>query len=412
MQAWDTLAAVQPAQFERDNRYLWAAVVGLLVVHVTLAWLTRPGGIETGHDDAQYILLGGSLARGEYRDVFQVDAPLHRMYPPGYPALLAVWEGVAGERFDALVTLSIVSSTVALALTFATLRRLFSSSIAVLCLAVLAVNPYLLDYAGRVVSEAPYSMFSLVALWALTRTEASPRMGFLAGASAIAAALTRSIGVTLLIALGIHWILERRFARAAALATAAAVTVGLWTWWTAMAPVSYVGRSYLADATFSASGHIPRPLAWELAHRVVHNVPAYLGLTLPQLMSFPTVPGTVVDNVLAAAITTGGLAAGMWVFARSWRPAALYLLAYGALLAAWPWQIGRFAVPVLVVAVPAVLIGSGWLTSGFGARWGPRTTLTLGSILALNGAVHTAEMVRVRGQCVRGRMPPSPTCVG
>ncbi len=408
MQVQEQIAPALPADARPATRYLWAAVVGLLAVHAILAWLTRSPGIETGQDDAVYIFLSRSLAHGQYRDLFLVGTPPHRNYPPGYPALLALWQAVTGERFDSLVTLSIVCSTAALALTFAMVRRLFSSGTAVLCLAVLAVNPYLVDAAGRVASEAPYAMFSLLALWALTRAETGLSMVLLAGVSSVAAALTRTAGATLLIALGISWILERRFAWVATLAIGGAVAVVLWSFWTATSPVP---AFYFADATFSASGGMPHSLALEMVYRFVHNAPAYLGLTLPYLLPFPAVPGTVVDNVLGAALTIGGLAAGIGVFARRWRPAALYLLAYGALLALWPWQVSRYMVPVLFLAVPAVLIGSGWLAKRFGARWESRTMLAVGFVLALNGAIRTAQMVRIREHCVRGTAFPSPTCV-
>jgi len=187
------------------------------------------------------------------------------------------------------------------------------------------------------------------------------------------------------------------------------LTVGIGLWRsgtiTARGPMSY-----LADATFVDRG-VPSSLVQELLYRIVHNVPAYLGLALPYLLPLPTVQGTIVDNVLGTAIATAGLAAGIAVFARRWRPAALYLLAYAALLTLWPWQVSRYIVPVLCLVVPAVLIGSGRLTKRLGANWEPRTVLALGSVLALNGAVRTARMVQVRASCVRGAALPSPSCI-
>ena len=409
MQAYDQLAPAGRADLQSNHRYLWVVVAGLLAVHATAAWLTRAAGIGIGQDDATYVLLSRSLAHGEYRDLFLVGAPPHRLYPPGYPALLAVWQAIAGDRFDGLVVLSIVCSTVTLALTFALLRRLFSTSTAVICLVALAVNPYLVDSAGRVGSEAPYALFSLLALWIVMRAGAPSGMVYLAGASAIAAALTRSIGITLLVALSLYWILQRRIRWAATLTMSCVLTVGIGLWRsgtiTARGPMSY-----LADATFADRG-VPYSLVQELVYRIVHNVPAYLGLALPYLLPLPTVQGTVVDNVLGTALATAGLAAGIAVFARRWRPAALYLLAYAALLTLWPWQVSRYIVPVLCLVVPAVLIGSGWLTQRFGANWESRTVLALGSVLAINGAVRTARMIQIRASCVRGATLPSPSCV-
>ena len=67
------------------------AAAALVLLHAVLCWLARPAGILTGQDDVEYLVLGQALREGSYHLLFRVDAQLHAQYPPGYPAMIAVW---------------------------------------------------------------------------------------------------------------------------------------------------------------------------------------------------------------------------------------------------------------------------------------------------------------------------------
>jgi len=381
----------------------------LLGLHGGLAWVSRAPGIETGQDDAVYVLLGRSLAQGSYRDEFVVGSPPSRGFPPGYPALLAGWSALFGERYDTLVVLSIACSIIALGLTFAVLRRSFGEPFALVSLAVLALNPYLVNAAGRVASEAPYTMCSALALWAVTPSPTKPMMLVIALGAGIAAALTRSIGVTLVIALLVYWLWQRRYTTTTKLWIVAGAALVAWVVWR---PSGFVPTRYLADATAPSNGSTPS-LVRELIYRGVHNAPAYLGLSLPRLLPLPAIPGTVLDNVAGILIAAGGMALGLAVFARRWPAGALYLVAYGTLLILWPWQVTRYVVPILGLAIPAVLVGVGAMATRVKPRWEFPAVLALGGVLGLTALARTTRMIEVRSRCVRRLTPPppSPTCI-
>ena len=82
-----------------DGRLMWAVVAALLVLHAALAWSGREIAVLTAQDDVRYMLLGTSLRGLSYRDLFLVGTPPHNVYPPGYPAFLAVWSVVASGSF-------------------------------------------------------------------------------------------------------------------------------------------------------------------------------------------------------------------------------------------------------------------------------------------------------------------------
>src|SRR5882672_8450368 len=97
------------AALPTHRRWMLAAV-GLLAVHAALAWWLRAPAISTGHDDAIYLLLGRDLLRGSYRNFWLTGAPFHGLYPPLYPALLAVTGGGGEHGFPLAIALNVIVS--------------------------------------------------------------------------------------------------------------------------------------------------------------------------------------------------------------------------------------------------------------------------------------------------------------
>lgn len=440
-----------PTMTPRRARLLWAAAALLVAAHAILAWQARVPSVTTGNDDALYLLLARSLRAFHYRDVWDVAAPPHSQYPPLYPALLAVAGVLSGDRLDAALALNVALSSGALLLFFDAARRVAPWP-AILALAAAALNPWLLRSAGSIASEPLFLFCTAVAL--RLAMPAAPRdIG--SGVAAIASALARSAGITLVAALGIHRMLERRWRDAALLALGAALTVGPWLAWTMVAPGKLAGRSYVADAVFDPARGAPLPpgvttgagpaaesgppvrvppadsltaedaearpvvrgakrpsIAGLLAARVAYNVPAYLGRRLPSVLALPTRAGTTLDNIawLVVTVLCGGL--GLWLLWRRWRVAALWLCLYALLLLVWPYALGRFLLPILPWMLLAMAAGAGAL----GARWGHWLGIALSIVLiapALGGSL-ARDIARASDAAACDRDDPltSPGCFG
>lgn len=380
-----------------DPRIIRAGAVVLLAVHFLLGWLARKVGLLTGDDDSFYVLLGRSLRHLHYREIFQVGTPWHHKYPPVYPALLALWGGIFGESFHALVLLNILASTLALGILYRVVEKRWSPVLGLLVLLPLAVNPYLLFAAGRLYSESVFLLVSLVALWAVSEDEPTRGYVWVAGAAAIAAALTRAAGLTVVVALIAYLALERRWRSAAWLSGVSGVVLGAWLAWTLSAPHRYVGASYAADLVAGTRGRTS--LIGTFVRRISRNSLAYLGPIVPWRLPLPTVRGTLVDNMVDSIVALVGLGAGILALWRRWRVAALYLLSTAALLGAWTWAVPRFVVPVLPVIVAAFLLGWMLLASRTASRHGVGAMIALSAVLTVTGAARSTEMVRERQAC-------------
>jgi hypothetical protein len=384
------------------------AAAVFITLHIVLAWLGREIGVLTGQDDVEYLSLAESLRHGTYRELFHIGAPFHFQYPPGYPALLAVWGGIAGTGFDTLVVLNIVLSASALALLFLTLRRAFDARFAAVCVGVLAVNPELLRPAGAIMSEPAYLFFSLLALYCVVRAGDRTRWLVAAGAIAIVAALTRMPGLTLLVGLTVHWLLERRWKLVLIPAGLGITLLGGWLLWSALDGAVRPGFSYIAELqSLWTGGGGARPFL----ERMPRYALVYLIDFLPASLAIPTFPGTIVDNITATVLMCASLVAGWLVLLRRWRPAALYLVAYSALLTVWLWAVGRFLVPVVPLLVVALLAGGGALAARLreGARFA--VTLVFAGILFAGGLYHAVLHVNEQLICEHDAEWPDPLCL-
>ncbi len=119
----------------------------------------------------------------------------------------------------------------------------------------------------------------------------------------------------------------------------------------------------------------------------------------------------LIDNLLGALLVVAGVGFGFIVFYRRWRAAVFYVLAYLLLLVLWPWQLSRFASPILPVLVPLVLLGIGELAARLKSRWRIPAMAMLALVLTAVGCSRTAQMLRETAECERGLASPPPACL-
>jgi hypothetical protein len=210
-----------------------------------------------------------------------------------------------------------------------------------------------------------FTTLALWTLWAADRTDHGERRSVSAGILGILAAMTRTAGVTLPLALGAHWLLRRNYRKVAMLVLASAVTVGAWLTWTTIAPRREFRRSYIDDAVAVRAGD--GSLAATIATRVSTNTVTYVGQTLPTELVLPLSKHTRLDNVVWVALIGGLMLVGMISAWRRWNAAVIWLVGYAALLAIWAFTIPRFLQPAMPLIIAFAIIGA-WT---IGTRWRP-----------------------------------------
>jgi hypothetical protein len=379
----------------------------LVACHMGLAWRLRHPGITTGNDDALYVLLSRSLRHLSYADAHILGSPPHVQYPPGYPALLALAGSAFGDSPDHFMLLGVLCSGLALLLWYDIASRLWSPWLGLAVVASAASNPWLIQYAGFVASEAPYLLVSTVSVWLLVREDSSRMSGYLAGLAAILAALFRSIGVTLVAAVGLHWLTTRRFRRVAAFAGGVLITLGVWFAWTALAGPQVPGRSYVGDVASSLAE--PGGAAGRIQF-YAGRVAAVLTRRVPSALAVPTIEGTGVDNALWLFVTVLFGGTGAWFVWRRSPCIPLYATTMLLLMVIWPYSLTRFLIPLVPVLVLLVLVG----IMAAGRSFPPVVTTSLAAaltmLLAGAGWARTADLAERMAECERASAVTSPGC--
>jgi hypothetical protein len=383
-------------------------LVALLVGHALLAYQVRARGIFTFGDDAAYLLLGRALRGLSYREVQFIGEPIAARFPPVYPGLLAVL-GLFGEHLRLIAAAGIAISVSGLYALFDVIRRRWSGDLALLVTAVAAANPAMVTNAGAVASEGVFTALALWTLWAADRADHGEQRRVVAGAAAILAAMTRTAGVTLPLALGAHWLLRRRFRDVAVLALASAITVGAWLTWTTLAPRREFRRSYIDDAVIARPGD--SSALETLAYRISSNTSTYVGQALPTELGLPLTSATRLDNigwvVLLAALMLIGIASA-WT---RWNAAVIWAAGYTTLLLIWAFTVDRFFQPLMPVLIAFVLVGAWTL----GSRWKPHhpraaaaPAMAVAALLAAGALLGSSRLSAQAAACDLGRTDCAP----
>ncbi len=384
---------------------LWAILGCLVVAHIVLAYLLFDPKPFVGGDNAGYMALAEALRTGQgYRDLYLPGIPRHAQYPPFYPSILAI-VGAFGGGLIAFKALSAVFTSASVVILFMLARVRLGAYAALAVTAPFALNPVLVYYSHWVLSEAPFVLLTLVALWASEGMMKSNRRLALAVVAALLAYLTRSAGLPLVAALLVALAWRRDWKKLAIAGPAALVVVGSWWMWGRLAASSsakvYSSNFLLINPYAPEAGYVG---PGDLFTRAFDNIRLYAVEVLPQSLAGVGPGGGVGLAALLAALLILALALIAWV--RDIRRVAgleLFTLLYAGLIFLWPqvWTDRRFLLPLLPVLIFYAAAGVIWCFDFLRAK---RPTWVLPVTAALLVVLAVPDHVRAVGfnqRCMR-----------
>lgn len=365
--------------------------LGLVLLHLLLAWLSFIPAPQPGGDNAVYLALARSILDGGYRDLFDPAAPVHTQFPPGFPALVAAALALGLEPWVGIKLVIVAFSAAGVALTYLWIRRRRRPDLALGVALLVAISPGVLALSHWELSDVP---FWAMTTGALLTWERLPRRHH--GRTALAALLTacayltRSAGLPLVLAAA-AWLAWRR--RWTQLALYAAVVVPAALAW-ALRPRAggYASLIRMSDVyapdrgTVSAAGFVGR---------LGENAALYGGRFLPTLLGGGASAVLAVVSVAVVALAVYGWAR------RVRRPGAaeLWVPLYVAMLLVWnpEWAGDRLLLPLF----PALLMYAGDGVARLARmRFLPRLAPALGAaVLALVALPGVAEGARTGTFC-------------
>jgi len=353
------------------------------------------------HDDAVYTVTAKALAEGRgYRIISLPDEPLQTKYPPVFPLLLAaVWKVTPTfpDNVTALKAVPLVGAIAWLLLTLRLYRALgVPRPLSVAAVAAVASVTWVLYLSVTLLSETVFAALCTAALVCVEadgdfETQAPSTLRVVQAAILAAlATLTRTVGISLVLA-GIGWLLvTRRDPRRAAIFMVVAGAILLpWTIWIAANPdAGYYGVSNYAGWNVLT---LSRDITLALRARVLAMNMLWTGQAPAMLFDVPAGPAAVM-------ITFFVLALGVFRLGRPCRVTFWFLVFYLLLILGWAWPPQRF----VVVVLPLLL----WPVLALVSKTRAATLAATAVVLLLAGHSASAMRQHVQDSVPRGRLEP------
>ncbi len=367
---------------------------GLAVMVLILgAWQMVVGVCGVYHDDAIYVITGKALAQGYgYRLLDLPGAPLQTKYPILYPALLSliwkIWPSFP-ENLLAMQWLSLLAGagTVALAYLYLVRFGYASRKVALVSGLFCSSSAFFLYFCTLTLSETPYSLISIAALWAFERqvrlSEAKPGSQILLGLLLALPFLMRIIGLVLVPAALLTLYLRGRRIRWVGLG--AAFIVMPWILWMLAGP---------QWAQNQVNTYYTNYVSWWSSFGLLSITKLFLLNLLYITRSFASISLAILDEmvqhfgilfigpcILIALITLVGII-------RSF-PArqilSYYLIGYLCVILVWPWPPQRFIVPILPFLLSFLFRELGQMSQKYRILLNRKLLVTISLIVLLGG---------------------------
>jgi hypothetical protein len=382
-----------------DGRALAAVREGNRLVPVVIAvvtaglamWAIEPWPVGVFQDDGLYTILGKALASGEgFRYLNLPGAPAATHYPPGYPALIALlWRLFPAFPANTAVFLFVnVAFLAATAVgTWYLGRRVLgmtSGTAAIVAVATVACVPAL-TFGVFVLSEPMFMALLFPVLLACERAvdRGTMRDAALAGASAGALAMVRTLGAFVAPALVLVLLLRRRWAAAGSALIASLLAIAPWQLWVSRhadeIPSLLLGKygsygGWLSSAVSTEGGGFVTDV-------LVKNIGVLRANLWEMLGQGTEAPGPL--GVMLATVAFMAVIAILAIGSREWARRApvslLFALFYLGVVLLWPFEPTRFVWVLLPLIGLGIALGVGTIVS-----WRPSGTP---GRLARNGAV-------------------------
>jgi hypothetical protein len=335
----------------RKRVLLLVLVVGAATLLGILAFDRLP---STLGDNAEFAILGRSLAAGEgFRSINRPDARPSTKYPPGFPLMLAGWMKLFGTTVYALKVEVLVCYIAAMGMTLLLARRFLDDAFALIATGLVVLSWTVLNYSHQMLSDVPFLLSSLAALYLLDRGETRRTSLYAGMALCVWAYFVRTAGISLVIAAFVYLLYRARRKQAFILIGGFAVAAALWgirNYLAAGEGSRYLGVMLAADpyepelGMIGFSGLLVR--MWiNFSSYVAYLLPANL---LPTIITLAGGAGGGAPRALISVVIMGVGFFGAYVLRKRALLVNLYLVLYFAIYLIWPdiWRSDRFMMPI------------------------------------------------------------------
>ena len=343
--------------------YLYASLLVVLFAIVYTAVLDDK--VETVGDNAAYYILGKALYKGAgYAFINVPEAPPAVLWPPGYPALIALTMALWSSEFVAVKAANGIAFMLALVAAFFLFRCLSGNAhLAFVAAAAALCNGHLLRSSTLIMSETLFLLCTMLVLWVGSQLAAEdfrrPQIYVLI-LCLVAAFYVRTAGIVLFGAVGLVLAWQRQWKYLALVAASYILAILPW----------YVrGRNIEGGSAYISAWMHVSPYQPELGTigmgdlllRLLTNAERYIAVEIPDGLLYYIVNNDESVREATAVSVLSGIALlllagyGFYTLKTSRLLMAVYVVAFGGILLIWPeaWTGTRFLQPL----IPLLLLG-------------------------------------------------------
>ncbi len=398
----------------------WTGPVAAFLLALLLSAWTFDAKLSISGDNAEFITLSRSLASGQGLSYVNLPEPqMATKFPPVFPLMLApvaafyqnsLSEGqsLGGPEFATMKWLVVATFAIAAAFLFLLVRDLIDSTHAGVTTVIAVSNALTVSFSHQIMSEVPYMMWSLLALWLLNRGLERPEWRdnhwLWAGVAAmIVAYYTRSAGICLITAVILFLAIQRDWRRMMIVGGVCFAAMLPWAIRNAT-----VGGSIYYKLLFMINPYRPNlgyltPLG--VSRRVMWQLEIYLMEYLPKGVLWVLPKSSYLFEAVALLIAALAILTPiLCIRGRRHLLILIYTVIFTGTLALWPWTGTRFIVPLMPLFwfFTVYVIGKGvsWLK----ARWRPVRVLAVGAVTLIL-ASNTLTLADLARQSANGYLP-------
>lgn len=305
--------------------------------------------LPLNEDSAIYINMAQSLSRGEGSIITAGPVKLVNYYPSFYPRLLSVFIYLFPGNYLVLKLFGIFLTLVLLLSLAYFYPKLFSGKSELLLLAMVCFNTQICLYSRSILTEIPYTLFSIASVYSLTRYHhekgAFNRYFFISALTLIFVFYTRLVGMGLILSVFIFFFLKKDLKKSAA-SLLFFLVLAPWA-----AGNFIFGRSaYIGEFVSRTEG------IGGFIHRWVYNLLATVGKELPDLFFYPWFNSIDPHDLSFIFKATFGCVIGVllvWGFILKLKKEGLqlwdtYVVVYFLMFyLSWTYHGARYLVPIL-----------------------------------------------------------------
>lgn len=318
--------------------------------------------LSFGDDDAHYIILARALLSGRgYTDIQSPTLIPHTVYPPLFPFLLCPFILLFGENIFLLKFIPLFLMLGAIYILYCLLKD-YDDKNNHLIILIFALNPLILGLATTLMSEAPYFLFSFLALFLLGKySKENSKYLWLALLMMLMSFYTRSVGIVLLPAVLFYLVWNRDFKKAVFIFVLYLTGIFFWILRWILVGSGYIWQLSRNDLAQTGSGIVTLS---GFILRFIHNFMIYTGKVLSDIFFYPHFYEVTKNHTLFVAKVTISIILFTLILygyilriKKKIKPVDLYVFFIFLTCFFWPVHGVRFISPIFPFLILYLFIG-------------------------------------------------------